>query len=186
MSSFPLVGMSHRFPANTVLSLIPPCTALYLVREPDNQYDPNAIQVWIENFAEATDQDSVEAVETDCLAQDKPMPDLSIPFMLGYIKAQTIDEDHLGADFLAPKIDAMIAAGEISAASEVPVILTYGSSGRPSVELDEGSDEYLDEDIETGDADSLEEDFDEEDGEDPDLDDAAQTSVEGEDFTKSE
>jgi len=158
---FPLVGMSHRFPANTVLSLIPPGTALYLVREPENPYDPNAIKVWIKNFAEVTDPESCNSVANDCVLQDKPVPDLTQPFMLGYIKAQTIDDDHLGADQLGPRIDKMVAEGEIADASEIPVVLTYGSSGRPSVEISESDTD----EIETADAEGeTEQDYDELDG----------------------
>lgn len=179
MTKFPLVGMSHRFPANPVLALLPPETELYLVREPDNQYDPNAIQVWIKNAAEVIGEDGVEAVKNDCLAQEKPCPDLTEPFQLGYIKAQTIDDEHLGADQLAPRIDAMVAAGEIAGASDIPVQLVYGSTGRPHVTLAADNLEGL---IDTTDAEN--EDLVEDDEDDDEYFSAG--PIEGEDYTSYE
>lgn len=150
---FPLVGMSHRFPANAVLGLLPPESPLYLVREPSNQYDPNAIQVWVKNFAALTDEESVDAVRNDCIAQERECPDLTQPFMLGYIKAQSIDEEVVGADILAPRIDGMVESGEIESASDIPCQLIYGSSGRPAVAIVEPE-----EDIDTSDVEEDEED----------------------------
>ena len=177
MPKFPLVGMSHRFPANAVLGLLPPESPLYLVREPSNQYDPNAIQVWVENFAALTDRESCLAVENDCALQDRPVPDLTLPFMLGYIKAQTIDDDNLGADQLAPRIDALVESGEIESAADIPCALIYGSSGRPAVMIVEPEDDIDTSDVEDGEEE--EEDFGE-------VDEESEMIESGDDFTESE
>lgn len=45
MSLLPIVGGRYRPPADTVLGNLPGDTPLILVREPENQHDPNAIKV---------------------------------------------------------------------------------------------------------------------------------------------
>ena len=142
MPKFPIVGMSHRFPAQAVMNYLPADTPLYLVREPGNQYDVNAIQVWVKNAAEAFgDNEVIEALHVMCTEQGKETPDFTVPFMLGYIKAQTIDDDNLGADVLAPRLDKMVEDGTIGDAEQVPCILVYGSSGRPALTIVESSDD---------------------------------------------
>lgn len=42
---FAIVGMKHRN-AEALVASLPPGEPLTLVREPNNKYDPNAVQVW--------------------------------------------------------------------------------------------------------------------------------------------
>jgi hypothetical protein len=137
---FPIVGMAHHKPAPTIMSLLPAGTPLYLELEPTNPYDPNAIKVWIEDFSAHTDSEGIEAVQQSCVAEEIECPALDQPIFLGYVKAKTIDDEHLGADTLAPRIQAMLESGEISDPKEIPIILYYGASGRPSFVI-EGSSE---------------------------------------------
>lgn len=142
MPKFPIVGMAHRKPAPAVMALLPPDTRLYLVREPSNEFDVNAIQVWIEDFAGKFPA-SVEEVADSCRSLEIEMPDLSQPFMLGYIKAASVNEHVLGAEYLAPNIDQMVNAGEIESAADIPCKLVYGESGRPSLEIIVEEDEAV-------------------------------------------
>lgn len=130
---FPIVGMQHHKPAPTIMSLLPVGTPLYLELEPTNQYDPNAIKVWIEDFSAHTDSEGIEAVQAACISDEMECPALDQPVFLGYIKAKTLDEEHLGADILAPNIQKMLEAGDITDPKEIPCTLYYGSSGRPSL-----------------------------------------------------
>lgn len=132
---FPVVGMQHRFPAPIVLSLIPPGSELYLEREPENPHDSNAIKVMVEDVTELLDEDSLNEVAAACEAQGVTLPDWAEPFQLGYIKALSINEEVVGAEVLAPRIDRLIESGEIDDASEITVQLVYGESGRPAVQL---------------------------------------------------
>ena len=45
--SIPLVGAHFRPPAKALIQSLPVGQVLRLSREPDNQYDTNAIQVWL-------------------------------------------------------------------------------------------------------------------------------------------
>lgn len=47
VDEFPIVGVHFHPPASALVNAIPPCTTLWLRAEPSNQYDPNAIGVWI-------------------------------------------------------------------------------------------------------------------------------------------
>jgi hypothetical protein len=42
-----IVGSFYRPGAQNILKFLPPGTDLYLIREPDNEYDPNAVAVYI-------------------------------------------------------------------------------------------------------------------------------------------
>lgn len=154
MTKFPLVGMGHHKPAPTILSLLPADTPLALVRDAGNQYDPNAIQVHIVGFASQFPE-SVDDIVDACTEEGIDCPDLTGSVMLGFIKATNVNEEVLGAETLAPRIDKMLEDGEISDYSEVPVKLVYGTTGRPAVTIETSEDE--DEDIDTTDTDEGEE-----------------------------
>lgn len=47
MTTYMIVGARFRPPAQAILNSITPETSLYLRAEPSNEYDPNAIQVFI-------------------------------------------------------------------------------------------------------------------------------------------
>ncbi len=187
---FPVVGMQHRFPAAMILSLIPPGTEFFLRREPDNPHDPNAIQVWVEDLRTILSDDDMEQVDNACTEQDKNTPEWSEPFMLGYIKALSVNETVVGAEVLAPRIDSLIESGAIDSAEEIPVVLVYGESGRPAVEIvedEEGKEEEAP--LAEVDEDDLDEENygeeDEDESEDDELEDLPEEVGEDpEDFTK--
>jgi hypothetical protein len=138
MPKFPIVGMQFRptegIPAPTIMSLLPPGSPLYLKRDPGNEYDANAIQVWIKNVAEVIPE-SLGDIEDACVDRNGEAydcPDLTQPLMLGFIKAKTISDDVQGADVLAPRIDAMLAEGTLENEADIPCELVYGESGSRS------------------------------------------------------
>ena len=45
MQRYAIVGMKHRG-AEALVASLPPDEPLLLIREPDNKFDPNAVQVW--------------------------------------------------------------------------------------------------------------------------------------------
>lgn len=134
---FPLVGMKFRRPADTIVSLLPPETPLFLRREPTNEHDPNAIQVWVRNLRELI-PDSIEDITDACVDKDGNKfdpPDYDGEIFLGYIKAKTVDDNLRGSDYLAGSIDGMVEAGGIESAEAIPVKLMYGTDGSPQVEI---------------------------------------------------
>jgi hypothetical protein len=48
-STMPIVGAFYRPPAAKLIEALPIGTPLFLLAEPDNQHDPNAIAVWLES-----------------------------------------------------------------------------------------------------------------------------------------
>lgn len=47
-NTLPIVGAFYRPPAKALIEVLAVGTPLQLIAEPDNQYDPNAIAVWLE------------------------------------------------------------------------------------------------------------------------------------------
>jgi hypothetical protein len=47
-NTFPIVGMKFRPPALALVDALAIDTPLLLIAEPDNNYDPNAIMVWLD------------------------------------------------------------------------------------------------------------------------------------------
>jgi hypothetical protein len=45
---YPIVGMVYRHPADILVTVMPVGTKLFLVPEPFNQFDHNAIAVWVD------------------------------------------------------------------------------------------------------------------------------------------
>lgn len=117
--SLPIVGAKFRPPASGLLSVLRAGNKLLIRREPDNQYDANALQVLIvrdelEKLPEAQLQSACEG------------------FGFGSAEVLAAPEWHLGyiprgdAEMLAPSFDRAATRG-ISAS------LTFDFRGRPAV-----------------------------------------------------
>lgn len=120
--SAPLVGMRFRPPALTILQGLGMDQKLILRREPENQYDPNAIAVDMpENWQEALPELAEEArTEAQSLGLELP----STP-QLGYIRA-------VEAKDWAPILDQL-------SSEDIPFPrsrLTFSSSGSPQVTIE--------------------------------------------------
>lgn len=134
--SIPCVGAHFRPPAKALIQALPAGQALRLQREPDNQYDPHAIQVWLDSGA----------IGPDSLAA---LPALLAGF--GWTLDQVLGEPawHLGFlaskppkgqsySALAPEIAPRLDAG----ASLGPTTLAFDASGNPQVRFTLGEANY--------------------------------------------
>jgi hypothetical protein len=118
----PIVGARFRPPAAGLLSVLPAAARLLVRREPDNQYDPNALQVLVtrETLAQLPEQQLQAACEG---------------FGFGASEVLAAAEWHLGyvprgeAEKFAPRFDS-------EGLREAPGSLTFDLQGRPAVSFE--------------------------------------------------
>ena len=124
-----IVGARFRPPAAGLLGVLGAGSALLVRREPDNQYDPNALQVLVEHATldELPNQQLQPAVEgfgftTNAdgrVCDPQTQAELPGPIHLGYIPRGE-------AELLAPSFDS-------EGARECRASLTFDLQGRPAV-----------------------------------------------------
>jgi hypothetical protein len=126
----PLVGMHFRPPAKAILSVLPSNCPLYVVPEPDNPYDANALQVFVRSadipesqHSELSELGNASALFgtslAEILAQER--------WHLGYVKATE-------AVHIAPRI---AQAFELQTYIEfMPATLAFDSAGKPLVAME--------------------------------------------------
>lgn len=117
-----LVGMHFRPPAKAILQCLPKGAALRIVPEPHNQYDANALAVWV-------DAEAVPASEHDTLNT------LAIPF--GYSADDIIAQGEWQLGYIARQ-EAEILVGAVNEALERHALrasLAFSGDGKPRVEL---------------------------------------------------
>lgn len=123
--SSPIVGGRFRPPAAEVLNMLPQGTKLKLQREPDNQYDPNAIRV------ELLESPEHKALLDECFlpySGDEPnLQQNAFPFHLGYVPKPK-------AEMLAPMLDGLVSC--IEAGNSVEGTLEFSLEGRPTVDFE--------------------------------------------------
>ncbi len=117
-SKFKIVGSRFRPPAPTILACLNHHQLLELRLEPDNPYDPNAVAVWITDFASDYPEEAME-LEFELGEDGKECPDLTAPIRLGYIPREQAAE-------LAPAIAAL---------DQPPPARYISVEGGPGVEL---------------------------------------------------
>lgn len=128
----PIVGMAFRPPAQDVIMLLPVGAKLYLVREPDNPHDPDAIKVLLLDFDENGPYAELfehlgEMVEADTYGHLRwTVESLTNPFHLGYIA----NSPKTGGKF-ASEICAWIVPDEKKEAT-----LVYSASGKPQAQFE--------------------------------------------------
>lgn len=118
--SAPLVGMRFRPPALTILQGLGMDQPLRLRREPENEYDENAIAVHLPEGWESVDPDLAKEAEAEATAAGGSLP--ASP-QLGYI-ARSIATDW------APILDGL------SKEDWPEAKLTFGERGDPRVSLE--------------------------------------------------
>lgn len=126
--TLPIVGARHRAPADTILNNLPAGQTLILVREPENQYDANAVKVclpadWQNDMPVATLQDLQEAVSL--VAEEFPPND---EYHLGYVPRDL-------AAVIAPKMDEEMT--EDGVAEVIVGRLVFDPAGRPVFDSEE-------------------------------------------------
>lgn len=142
----PLVGMRFRPPALTIVQGLGMDEPLTLQREPENKFDPNAVQIWttqdwVDDSLELAGEAKAEAssLGLESIAEDI---DHGNPVFLGFIAA-TFAKDW------APILDSLASEGKPWPKAK----LTFAASGGPqvSIEVEEEGVEEPEEEEETGD-----------------------------------
>ena len=115
----PIVGAHYRPPAKLLISVLPIGTPLFLLAEPDNAYDPNAIMVMLETQNIPDEADEV---------LEQQLPEFGLD--LDMITSQ--DQWHLG--YIPKEFAAMLRAADIVKVN-VPSDVTFGTNpkGDPRV-----------------------------------------------------
>ncbi len=117
-SPIPIVGQFFRPPAKAILGVLPSGCPLTCIPEPDNPYDPNAIQVCV--ASSAIPQDQLAQLEADAAG-------------FGFSLAEILDQEswHLG---YIPKALAAVLAPKLAGRPH-PATLTFTADGKPAVAL---------------------------------------------------
>lgn len=122
MSTYPIVGAHFRPPAKAILAYLPAEAPLELRREATNEFDPDAIAVWVPT---SSIPDSC-ALDLDLMAQtfgfDIGQIMAETHWQLGYIPARG------GADALAPLWDNR-------GVETHPATLAFNAKGQPRVDI---------------------------------------------------
>lgn len=126
----PIVGARHRPPADTILGNLPGDTPLLLVREPENEYDQNAVMVCLPpGWQAALSPEGLRELQEIVTLTGNEWPSDEEMFQLGYVPKALAAE-------MAPKMDQ---DGE-----PVECKLIFGPGGNPmagGLEEEEEEDE---------------------------------------------
>lgn len=117
-----LVGMHFRPPAKAILQCLPKGAALRIVPEPHNEYDANALAVWV-------DASAIPYSEHDTLNS------LAIPF--GYSADDIIALGEWQLGYIARQ-EAEVLVGAVNEAlvrRTLHASLAFGGDGKPRVEI---------------------------------------------------
>jgi len=125
-NTLPIVGAFYRPPAKALLDALPIGTPLYLLAEPDNQYDPNAVAVYLRSS------------DIPPQSQDKLMETLP-PFGFDLETILLQDSWHLG---YIPKEMAKVLreTGQILDEAPIDVSFSTSASGAPRIRRDQPFD----------------------------------------------
>lgn len=121
MQTIPIVGAYYRPPAKLILDFLPIDCPLILRAEPTNEYDPNAIAVWLEtsNIPESSD------LETKLVG-----------FGTTIALLQRQDEMHVG--YLPCGRATILRALGFPEGRDIEATFTVSANGAPRVRFDEG------------------------------------------------
>jgi hypothetical protein len=116
---FPIVGARHRPPAVALINALPVGAPLTVIAEPENQYDPNAIAVWL--YTKDLPEASREALKETGPQSGWPFDKIMAQevFHLGYIPKELAAE--------------LKASGAIRDNEPVDVTFAVNASGQPRV-----------------------------------------------------
>jgi len=137
MIQAPIVGANFRPPAQDILQLLPVGTKLVIIREPDNQYDSDAIKVLLPGFS----ADGPHAgMYSQCVDVVKEFENSQVPMKWGM--EQLTDPLHLGYIANSAKTGGKYAS-ELCEWMELHHFyeceLVFGASGRPKIQMDDYS-----------------------------------------------
>ena len=131
--SYPIRGAQFRPPASGLLSVLGSGSALLVRREPDNPYDPNALQVLVrcEELEKLPEEQLQAAVEGFGFSSAEVLGEELID--RGRVRAERpVTEWHLG---YIPRVEALQLASHFDASGvkEIPASFIFDLSGRPAV-----------------------------------------------------
>ena len=124
-NTLPIVGAFYRPPAKALIEILPIGTPLFLIAEPDNPYDPNAIAVFLES---ANIPDAAQATLEETLP----------PF--GFSVEQVLSQPawHLG--YLPKEMAAKITTAGIIGTDPFEVTFSTSANGAPRIRSTEPFD----------------------------------------------
>ena len=123
MPTYPIVGAHFRPPAKAILAFLPADAPLKLRREASNQFDPNAIAVWVPTSSIPDSCSEALDAEAQLYGSDIGQIMMEKEWQLGYIPAKG------GADAMAPLWDQV-------GMSSQPASLTFNAIGAPRVSIE--------------------------------------------------
>ena len=118
---YPIVGTRHHPPANCILKFLAVDTPLFLVAEPTNPHDPNAIGVWIER---------------DVLPENDAFNFELAGYGTSIVELHELSEVFLG--YIPREIAATMASSRMVTKfpkdfTRIPATFAIGADGRPRV-----------------------------------------------------
>jgi hypothetical protein len=124
MSTYPIVGAFYRPPAKAIMDVLPIGTKLTLLAEPDNNFDPNAIAVWLSS-------EDIPKVCYDRLEETLPDHGVTLESLL------MTPDWHLG--YIPRDLAATLKAnGTVTDNSPVTGSFSLSPNGSPRVRLNGG------------------------------------------------
>lgn len=125
MSTYPLVGAFYRPPAKALIDVLPIGTPLTLIAEPENQYDPNAVAVWLYS------RDIPEGAAHDKLSETLPAFGTDLDTVLSQ------EAWHLG--YIAKEMAKQLRENDVVPIdSPIEGSFSLSSGGAPRVRLTDG------------------------------------------------
>jgi hypothetical protein len=121
--TLPIVGLFHHQPASLLVECLGIGTLLFLLAEPDNQFDPNAVAVYLESH-------NIPQAAHEKLEHEAPRFGQSLDSILGQ------DQWMLG---YIPRAMAQVLRETDTVVPNVPVDVTFETNpeGKPRVRRDE-------------------------------------------------
>lgn len=114
-------GMGFRPPAKAIIESLKTGAPLELVREPSNEYDPNAVQVWVK--PQAVSDDCRAELEQKLAGYGKTLEDFDEPpgWFLGYVGKEWARE-------LSPELKREGVSYK--------AIISFSGAGKPQCEVE--------------------------------------------------
>lgn len=131
----PIVGMHFRPPAKDVIALLPAGVKLELRRQPDNEYDPFAVQVFLHGFAPDADGAATEVFYALATSRQLERGDTTFDVLVEMLISEEGWTDPLQLGYIDSKKTGMAKLFsehmDAQAQSSVKATLSFGLTGNP-------------------------------------------------------
>ena len=122
-NTFPIVGAFYRPPAKALIEALAVGTPLMLLAEPENEFDKNAVAVWLKSS-------DIPEASKEKLEESLP------PFGFDMEKITAQDSWHLG--YIPKEMAAMLrSSGAVGTEEPVNVTFSTSTTGAPRVRFEE-------------------------------------------------